>query len=110
MKISDFQAFNYVPYYFWVKDPDGVYLWGNQRMCEYAGCELAGKTDYDISSSEVAESLTENDRLVLEKSGSQTFYEQVDTPEGGKVTLSVCKYPEQLDGKTCVFGISFAVE
>lgn len=110
MQISDLEVFRHVPYYFWAKDAEGTYVWGNQRMCEYAGCEISGKTDYDISSPDIAERLRENDKKVLANGSSMTFYEQVNDPKLGTVTVSVCKYVDELEGRNCVFGVSFVVE
>ncbi len=110
MQVKDLDVFNQVPFYFWAKDSEGVYLWCNRRMSEYAGTEVIGKTDYEITSSEAAEALRADDRLVLKTGKPHTFYEEVDDPVQGKVTLSVCKYVDELEGKKCIFGVSFLVE
>jgi hypothetical protein len=34
----------------------------------------------------------------------------VDESGQGKATLSVCKFVGELDGKKCVFGVSFVIE
>jgi hypothetical protein len=110
MQLKDLEPFCDAPFYFRAKDSEGTYVWGNQRMSEYAGTELVGKTDYDITSAEAAKKLREDDQLVLETVEPHTFYEKVDDAEKGTVTLSVCKYPAELEGKLCVFGASFLVE
>ncbi|AQQ67664.1 hypothetical protein Mag101_08455 [Microbulbifer agarilyticus] len=110
MEKSQLDAFENVPFYVWAKDDAGVYLWANKRMDEYAGTRVAGKTDYDISAPDVAASLQADDKIVAQTDTVHTFNEQVDDPKRGRVTLSVCKYPGELDGKRCVFGVSFFVE
>jgi len=50
-----------------------------------------------------------DDRGVL-RTGEPVFrHEYVDQSGKGKATLSVCKFPEELDGTRRVMGVSFVI-
>ena len=109
MHCSDLEPFKEVPFYFWVKDSNGTYLWGSTLMERFAGGSVKGRTDADFGpaaeSLATAANLQANDRTVLE-SGTPLFtHERIE----GAGNLSVCKWPGELDGQTVTFGISFLV-
>lgn len=106
MRREDLEPLNDVPFFFWVKDAEGTYLWGNRAMAEFAGEDVAGKTDADLESAETAEALRRHDREVLEKGEPEFVHELVD----GLGNLSVCKWAGDLDGQTAAFGVSFLVK
>ena len=93
MLSKDLAALDQVPFYFWAKDKDGVYLWGNQRMSEYAGTSVVGKTDYEITSHEAAKILRADDKVVLNTGKPHTFNEKVDDPDKGKRHLECLQIP-----------------
>ncbi len=37
MRLSDLEPFENVPFYLWVKNEEGTYIWGNKAMTEFAG-------------------------------------------------------------------------
>ena len=49
MQAKDLEAFNEMPFFFWVKDEEGRYIWVNHALNEKAGVDLTGKTDNVIS-------------------------------------------------------------
>ena len=108
MQSKDLEIFNQMPFLFWVKDEESRYVWGNRVINELAGGTVVGKTDSELPSAENAAALVAHDRQVLEKGEPVFTNEHVDNPDN--VTLSVCKFPGELDGKICTFGISFAIE
>lgn len=110
METKDLAAFNDAPFLFWVKDEAGKYLWGNRKISQLAGEEVAGKTDRDLVWAASAEALQAADRKVFESGDPSYLHERVDKSSQGNATLSVCKWLEDLDGKKRCFGISFTVE
>ncbi|GAA1055921.1 hypothetical protein GCM10017608_14220 [Agromyces luteolus] len=109
MRITDLEPFKNVPFYLWVKDATGTYLWGSERMDRFAGGSVQGRTDADFGpaaeSPETAATLEANDRHVLDSGEPLYTHEQIE----GAGDVSVCKWPGELDGEPVTFGISFAV-
>ena len=110
MQSKDLEVFNGMPFYFWVKDEAGRYVWVNQALAEMAKQDLVGKTDLEAGWATDAEGLRADDKKVLE--AGQTLYvrESAHVPGRGKVTLNVCKFVGELDGKKGVFGVSFVID
>jgi len=107
MEKRELEVFNRMPFLFWAKDEAGRYIWGNRTICDFAKEDVAGKTDYELVWAADADGLREDDAEIL-KTGKPVFrHEYVNK---GKTTLSVCKFPAELDGKTCVMGVSFVIE
>jgi PAS domain-containing protein len=106
MNTKDLEIFNKMPFFFWVKDDEGKYIWANNALVELANGEIVGKTDRELPWSENADTLKAADRRVLETGKTQFIHEYVDEPGKGKITLNVCKFAEELDGNKCAFGIS----
>lgn len=109
MRMTDLEPFADVPFYFWVKDAQGTYLWANAAMDRFAGAPVAGRTDAELGpaaeSSQTAATLQANDRAVLEGGEPLYTHEQIE----GAGNVSVCKWPGELDGQPVTFGVSFLV-
>lgn len=109
MQAKDLEAFRDVPFLFWVKDEEWRYLWGNRAICDLAGENVAGKKDEELVWKANAAALVRNDIEVLRSGQPHYMHEKVDHSEHGEATLSVCKWVDDLDGRSLVFGISFVI-
>jgi len=110
MQRSQLEIFNAMPFLFWAKDAEGRYIWGNRVINDFAKQEVAGRTDDDLPWADNAEDLRADDREVL-RTGQPVFRREfVDKSERGQATLSVCKFPGELDGEPCVMGVSFVID
>ncbi len=109
MQISDFEPFKNVPFYMWVKDSDGMYLWGSSEMERFAGGPVEGRTDADFGaqaeSPETTAQLQANDRQVLDSGEPLYTHENIE----GAGNVSVCKWSAEIDGKPVTVGVSFLV-
>lgn len=109
MEISDLEPFRDAPFYMWVKDAQGTYLWGNAEMERFAGGPVAGRKDSDFSpqaeSAATSARLQANDRQVLDSNQPLYTHEKIESAGN----LSVCKWPGSLGGQPVTFGISFLV-
>ena len=65
MKSEDLAVMNAMPFLFWAKNEQGVYIFGNDTINEFGG-GVAGKTDYELPWADTAEALVEHDNKVLE--------------------------------------------
>lgn len=110
MQSKDLEVFNKMPFYFWVKDDEGKYLWVNRALAEMAREDIIGKTDRDMGWSVDAEGLRADDKQVLETGKTLYVHEYAHVPGRGKVTLNVCKFLGEFDDRKCVFGISFVID
>ena len=110
MQRKDLEVFNEMPFFFWVKDEEGRYLWVNRTLAEMAQQAIVGKTDREMGWSADADGLRADDKKVLETGKTLYVHEDAHVPSRGKVTLNVCKFLGEFDGKKCVFGISFVIE
>jgi len=110
MQTGDLGILDDVPFLCWAKDREGKYIWANRLVSEWAGEDVTGKSDRELSWAESANTLRAADRQVLETREPVFKHEYVDLPDRGRTTLNVCKWPGELDGVTCVFGISFVIE
>jgi PAS domain-containing protein len=110
MRIKDLEIFNEMPLFFWVKDEEGRYIWGNRAISQFAGEEMVGKTDHELPWADQADALRALDKQVLETGKARFLHEYVDESGHGKATLSVCKFVGELDGRKCAFGVSFIIE
>ncbi len=108
MQIKDLEIFNEMPFFFWVKDEEGGYLWGNRAISQMAKEDIIGKTDHELPWADNADALRAVDKQVLETGKPSFLHEYVDKPS--KATLSVCKFVGEFDGKRCAFGVSFIIE
>lgn len=109
MQIKDLDAFRDVPFLCWVKDEEWRYLWGNRAICDLAGEDVAGKKDDELTWKANADALVRDDKAVLASGEPHFMQERVEHSEHGPVTLSVCKWVDELDGRRRVFGISFVI-
>ena len=110
MQSKDLDVFNGMPFNFWVKDVEGRYLWVNRYLAEMAQQDIIGKTDREMGWATDAEALRADDKKVLETGKTLYLHEYAHVPDRGKVTLNVCKFVGEFDGKKCVLGISFVIE
>ncbi|MEM8843570.1 MAG: PAS domain-containing protein [Pseudomonadota bacterium] len=111
MCLNDLEVFSKMPFFFWVKDESGKYLFGNQTIANYAGEDIVGKFDRDLVWGDDAEALLEADRQVFESGKPLYVQESVEKSSHGMgATFNVCKWLEELDGKRCCFGLSFIIE
>ncbi|MEJ2070928.1 MAG: PAS domain-containing protein [Syntrophobacterales bacterium] len=110
MQSKDLEVFNNMPFFFWVKDEAGRYLWVNRALSEMAQQAIIGKTDLEMGWAADAEALRADDKQVLETGKTLYVQEYAHVPGRGKVTLNVCKFVGELDGKKRVFGVSFVIE
>jgi len=107
MTSKDLEIFNEMPFFFWVKDDEGTYLWVNKALREMAGEEVAGKKDAELPWAESAETLRADDIKVLETGKPLLLHEIVQKPN--QDDISVCKFVGDYEGKRCAFGISFVI-
>ena len=109
MRLSDLEPFKQVPFYFWAKDANGVYVWGSTPMDRFAGGTVVGRTDADFGPEaetlSTAATLRANDQSVLESGQPLFTHERIE----GAGNVSVCKWAGELDGQPVTFGLSFLV-
>lgn len=110
MNTKDLEIFDDFPFLFWVKDEAGRYIWGNRKINELAGEDVAGKTDHELVWADNAEALHAADEEVMRTGKPNYLHEHVDKSGQGNATLSVCKFVHDLDGKKRAFGVSFVIE
>ena len=109
MTLDELQIFNEMPFLMWAKDADGRHLFGNRVICDLAGEDVTGKTDYDLVWANDAAALQEHDRKVLESGTTEYIHEHVRKSADGDATLNVVKWAGELDGVRCTFGVSFVI-
>ena len=110
MKSSDLAVMNSMPVIFWAKSEEGVYIFGNNKITELAAGTVVGKRDNELPWADTADALLEHDNLVLASGKPGYMHELVHKSAVGEATLNVCKWPGELDGIKCTFGISFVIE
>ena len=110
MTSKELEVFNNMPFLFWVKNGEGVYIFANEEIRKLADGEIIGKTDYELPWAKDADKLREADREVLDSGKTQYIHEFVDEAGRGRIKLNVCKFAEDFEGKKCAFGISFEVK
>ncbi len=110
MTAMELKVFENMPFLFWVKNSEGVYIFANKAITEVANGKILGKTDYQLPWAENADTLREADKKVLETGKTQYIHEYVDESSSGRKKLNVCKFAEQFEGERCAFGISFEIE
>lgn len=110
MKSEDLVITNSFPVVFWAKNLDGVYIFGNETINGFAGQPVVGKKDQDLPWADTADALLDHDKKVYASGETGYMHELVHKSSKGEVTLNVCKWPGELDGQPCTFGISFVIE
>lgn len=108
MQAKDLEIFNEMPFFFWVKDEEGTYIWVNKALRKMSESEIVGKKDSELPWANDAEKLREHDLKVLETGMPIYLNEFVAEPH--EDNLSVCKFVGEFEGKRCAFGVSFVVE
>ena len=110
MTSKELKVFDNMPFLFWVKNSEGVYIFANQQIRKLAEGEIIGKTDYELPWAKDADKLREADKEVLDTGKTQYIHEFVDESGRGRIKLNVCKFAEDFEGERCAFGISFEVK
>jgi len=108
LQTKDLEIFNEMPFFFWVKDEDGRYLWVNKALADMVTEDIVGKKDSELPWVHDADKLREHDLKVLETGKPAFLHEYVAEPH--KANLSVCKFVADFEGKRCAFGVSFVIE
>lgn len=85
-----------IPFWLWLKDPEGRFLAVNKPMAQDSGFEhpevLVGKTDFDVTTPELAASYQRDDRLVIE-SHKQKVVEESIIRNGIETWAETFKFP-----------------
>ena len=108
MTSKDLEIFNDMPFFFWIKDEEGTYLWVNNALKAVVTEEIVGKKDSELPWVDDADALRANDIKVLETGNPIFTVEYVQKPD--KYELNVCKYVGDFEGKRCAFGVSFVID
>lgn len=99
------------PALWWMKDSAGHYIFVNSSFAKFWQItidEIVGKTDFDFMPQKTADTLTANDRIVLETQKTIHIHEFVEGPSGERIFLTV-KFPFSEQGTSLVAGIGFDV-
>ena len=107
MTSKELEIFNQMPFFFWVKDEEGTYLWVNKALREMSESEIVGKKDSELPWAAASVKLREHDLQVLKTGKPIYLHEYVEAPYNDD--LSVCKFVGEFEGKRCAFGISFVI-
>ncbi len=107
MTSKDLEIFNEMPFFFWVKDHEGTYLWVNKALQAMAEEEVVGKKDNELPWADTAVALRADDLKVLDTGEPLLVHEIVQKPNNDD--LSVCKFIGDFEGKRCAFGVSFVI-
>lgn len=110
MQGKDLKIFDDMPFFFWVKDEKGRYMWANQALRKVANKEMIGKTDDDFMWSGNAASFQSADQKVQRTGDPIYHHERANLSSAGPIDLNVCKFIGDFEGKRCVFGISFSID
>ena len=81
-----------IPGVFFVKDSEGKYIVANSNLAKSLGkstIDVIGKTDRELFPAEVANSILEKDRTLIEQAIVQQFEEVIPTPTGDRTYLTV---------------------
>jgi PAS domain S-box-containing protein len=84
-----------IPAYAFLKDAQGRFITANRKFCDAAGVsrsEIAGKTDYDITSRSLADRYAEEDRRVL-TTGEPVFWDGPWAERGRAMSVETTKLP-----------------
>ncbi len=96
-----------IPDIIFLKDSRGVYLNCNTEFTRYIGLpreHVIGKTDYDLSPKEEADSFWKKDQLTMKTGKPLRFEEWISYPDGSRVLLEVLKTPFR-DPKGKIIGV-----
>ena len=108
MTSNELEIFNEMPFFFWVKDEEGTYLWVNKALAEMSESDIVGKKDSELPWASEADKLREHDLKVLQTGKPIYLHEYVAEPH--EDNLSVCKFVGDFEGRRCTFGVSFVIE
>jgi len=108
------ETFTDMPFYAFVKDENGKYVWCNQHFVKLvkmnSADEIIGKTDFDMPWSEHAKDLIAADKRVLESGKPVSLKEHVVQPGKGVISGYSCKFPADFENKKCVIGVSVVLD
>ncbi|MCL2635640.1 MAG: PAS domain S-box protein, partial [Betaproteobacteria bacterium] len=85
-----------LPEMVWLKDGDGIYRECNPLAGRLFGCSpeaVIGHSDRQLLSAEMAERLSEQDRLTIAQNGTQRFEEILHFPDGSSEHVETLKTP-----------------
>ena len=86
-----------IPDLVWLKDPEGVYLYCNQRFEQFFGVpekEILGKTDYDFMDKDLADFFRKHDKAAAENNRPTTNEEWITfADDGHRELLETTKTP-----------------
>jgi len=109
MKREDLLIFNSMPFLFWVRDKDGLYLWANSALQEIAGMEIVGLHDRDLPWGDRQQEHLDSDLVVL--NSGNTYYQPPivvwDDYTKANYSVQTCKWLEDFEGEDAIFGIAF---
>ena len=106
---------NTLPNLVWLKDPEGVYLSCNQRFEHYYGAaekDIIGKTDYDFTDADQADSFRQNDAAAMTAAAPSVSEEEIVFAEDGhREILETIKTPVRAsDGRLIgVLGVGWDI-
>jgi PAS domain S-box-containing protein len=95
-----------IPMNIWRKDASGRFTFANRGFCQTLGLsleELIGKTDFDISPTELAEGYRAGDNAILATGTTYEAEEQVLNSEGQRLRIRIIKLPVR-DGHGNIVG------
>ncbi len=87
---------NSIPDLAWLKDVDGKYIAVNEAFAQWAGHpseNIAGKTDFEFSSPELATTYRTHDLEVLKSGQRSVFEEYMITRKGESIAMETIKTP-----------------
>jgi hypothetical protein len=109
MQIADFEPFKNVPFYMWVKDANGVYLWGSSEMERFAGGLVEGRTVPILARMPSLRKRPPNCKPMIIKC-STAVIRFTPMRKSRVPQMSVfASGPEEIDGNPVTIGISFLV-
>ncbi len=86
-----------IPDLVWLKDPEGIFLFCNSRLEKLFGLnekDIIGKTDYDITNKELADSFRKHDKIAIAKGKPSKNEEEVTfVDDGHREILETIKTP-----------------
>jgi PAS domain S-box-containing protein len=95
-----------IPMNVWRKDAQGRYTFANRGFSETSGLavqEILGKTDFDITTPELAKQYHEGDNWILETGNIYRATEEIVGADGRRLTVQIVKLPVR-DGHGRIVG------
>jgi eukaryotic-like serine/threonine-protein kinase len=95
-----------IPMNVWRKDADGRYTFANRGLSETVGLpveQILGRTDFDITTPELARQYHEGDNLILSTGHTYRATEEIVAADGRRITVHIVKLPVR-DGRGRIVG------